>query len=144
MLLKIPSQNSIVATLHSTEPARTGSKILDIQEEGIIGPVIRLHSADNVLVARTEIQAGTSIEAHGIIVRDLVPPGYKVAARDISNGDAVLKYNVTVGFAGTDIPAGSVLHSHNVEFREFDRDYAYARDFVPLELLPQAERAVFK
>ena len=105
--------------------------MLDIQEERIIGPVIRLHSADNVLVARTEIQAGTAIESHGIIVRDLVPPGYKVAARDISNGDAVLKYNVTVGFAGTDIPAGSVLHSHNVEFRELDRDYAYARDFVP-------------
>ena len=144
MLLGILSQNLIVATLHSAEPARTGSKMLDIQEEGIIGPVIRLHSADNVLVARTEIQAGTSIEAHAIIVRDLVPPGYKVAAHDISTGDAVLKYNVTVGFARTDIPAGSVLHSHNVEFREFDRDYAYARDFVPLELLPQAERAVFK
>ena len=108
--------------------------MLDLQETQAVGPAIRLHPADNVLVARGEIQAGTTLKAEGIVVQDLVPPGYKVAARDLVGGEAVLKYNVTVGFAATDIPAGSVLHSHNVEFREFDRDYAYARDFIPIQL----------
>ncbi len=118
--------------------------MLDLQEKQAVGPAIRLHPADNVLVARVEIQAGTTLKAEGIVVQDLVPSGYKVAARDLVGGEAVLKYNVTVGFAATDISAGSVLHSHNVEFREFDRDYAYARDFIPIQLLPEAERAVFQ
>ena len=99
--------------------------MLDLQEKQVIGQAIRLHAADNVLVARTEIQAGTTLKEEGIVVRDLVPPGYKVAARDLAKGEPVLKYNVTVGFAESDVPAGSVLHSHNVEFREFDRVWVW-------------------
>ena len=118
--------------------------MLDLQEKQVIGQAIRLHAADNVLVARTEIQAGTTLKEEGIVVRDLVPPGYKVAARDLAKGEPVLKYNVTVGFAESDVPAGSVLHSHNVEFREFDRDYAFARDFRPPQFLPEADRATFQ
>ena len=118
--------------------------MLDLQEKQIIGPAIRLHPADNVLVARTEIQVGTTLPERDVVVRDLVPPGYKVAVRDLVKGERVLKYNVTVGFASTDVPAGSVLHSHNVEFREFDRDYAFGRDYEPPQLLPEADRATFQ
>ena len=50
---------------------------------------------------------------------------------------------MTIGFASADIPAGTYVHSHNLEFREFDRDYAYARDYKPVEMLPEAERASF-
>jgi altronate hydrolase len=35
------------------------------------------------------------------------------------------------------------VHSHNLEFREFDRDYAYARDYKPVDMLPEAQRASF-
>ena len=44
----------------------------------------------------------------------------------------------------TDIAPGTHVHSHNIEFREFDRDYAIGRDYVPVELIPPAERATFQ
>src|SRR5690606_21960981 len=37
----------------------------------------------------------------------------------------------------------TLVHSHNMEFREFDRDYAYGADYRPVELLPEQERATF-
>ena len=61
--------------------------------------------------------------------RSQVPAGYKIAARKILKGEAILKYNVTVGFANVDIEPGTMVHSHNTEFREFDRDYAHASEF---------------
>jgi altronate hydrolase len=49
-----------------------------------------------------------------------------------------------VGFAAVDIPAGTLVHSHNTEFREFDRDYAYAKDYQPVDMIPEAQRATFQ
>ena len=37
-----------------------------------------------------------------------------------------------------------MLHNHNIEFKEFDRDYAFTREFKPLELLPENHRATFE
>jgi len=50
---------------------------------------------------------------------------------------------VCIGFAANDIAAGTLLHSHNMMFREFERDYAFARDYVPVQLLPPEQRATF-
>jgi altronate hydrolase len=72
-----------------------------------------------------------------------VTAGFKVAARNIAKGEPIRKYNVVIGFASADIVAGSLVHSHNMEFREFDRDYAYAQDYRPVDLLPEHKRATF-
>ncbi len=37
-----------------------------------------------------------------------------------------------------------MVHSHNTEFREFDRDYAYASEYQSTLLLPEDERASFQ
>ena len=37
-----------------------------------------------------------------------------------------------------------MLHNHNIEFKEFDRDYAYAEHFRPVEKLPEESRATFQ
>jgi altronate hydrolase len=116
----------------------------DLMEKGTGGPAIRLHMADNVAVALKEIATGTTIPDSNVVTREIVPPGYKLAMRDIAKGEAILKYNVTVGFAKTDVMAGTMLHNHNVEFREFDRDYRYAQDFKPVAMLPEAQRASFQ
>ena len=110
----------------------------------MIGPVIRLHPNDNVVVARLDVAIGTPVPAENFTSRSQVPAGYKIAARRIANGEAILKYNVTVGFANVDIEPGTMVHSHNTEFREFDRDYAYASEFKPVQLLPESERASFQ
>ncbi|WP_454726347.1 MULTISPECIES: UxaA family hydrolase [Cupriavidus] len=106
-------------------------------------PVIRLHAQDNVLIARTELSIGTPVPGETFTIRSQVPAGYKIAARPIHKGEPILKYNTTIGFAGADIAPGALVSGHNIEFREFDRDYAHARDFVPVALLPEAEQASF-
>jgi altronate hydrolase len=72
-----------------------------------------------------------------------VPTGYKVACRDIAEGEPVRKYDTTIGFAAEAIPAGTMVHGHNIVFREFDRDPAPASEYRPVDLLPEDERATF-
>ncbi|GGX17984.1 dehydratase [Pigmentiphaga litoralis] len=118
--------------------------MIDISEKHVTGPVIRLHHADNVVVARVPLGIGAAIPSEGITARSQVPAGHKIAARALVAGEPILKYNVCIGFAATDIPAGTYLHSHNTVFREFDRDYAYSRDYVETPLLPPEQRATFQ
>ncbi len=115
-----------------------------IATKRIIGPVIRLHPQDNIVVARLDVPIGTEVPAENFASRSQTPAGYKIAARRIAKGEAILKYNTTVGFASTDIEPGSMVHSHNTEFREFDRDYAHATQYQPVELLPESQRATFQ
>lgn len=117
--------------------------MIDLSEKRITGPVIRLHPADNVVVARVDIGIGTTVPSEGFTSRSQVPAGHKIAARAILQGEPILKYSVCIGFAAADIAAGSYVHSHNVTFREFDRDYAFTRDYVPTPVLPAEEQARF-
>lgn len=117
--------------------------LIEIREKPTAGHTIRLHENDNVVVARTDLGIGMKLEAEGLVCRSQVTAGFKVAARPIARGEAIRKYNVVIGFASTDIAAGALVHSHNVEFREFDRDYAHAQDYRPVDLLPEPKRATF-
>ena len=108
------------------------------------GPALRLHAEDNVVVAYDEIGLGVEIPGEGVRTRNPVPAGYKIATRAIAKGEPIRKYNVVIGFAAKDLVPGAMLHSHNIEFREFDRDYAYAEGYEPIAMVPEAERAVFQ
>jgi altronate hydrolase len=116
----------------------------DAPTKQISGPAIRLHPADNVVIARIDVSIGTPIPAEGIVSRSQVQAGYKIAARPIAKGEAVRKYNVVIGFAAADIAPGTMVHDHNMEFREFDRDYAYGADYQAVDMVPEAERATFQ
>ncbi len=116
--------------------------MIEIKDKPTSGVTIRLHEADNVVIARTDLALGAKIDG-GLTCRGQVAAGHKVAARRIKEGEPILKYNVTIGFASTDIAAGSYVHAHNMQFREFDRDYAYGADYQPLKLIPESDRASF-
>ena len=118
--------------------------MIEMSVKRLIGPIIRLHPHDNVVVARVDIGIGTAVPSEDFTSRSQVPAGYKIAAKKILKGEPILKYNVTVGFANTDIEAGAMVHSHNTDFKEFDRDYAYASEYQPIVMLPEAERATFQ
>jgi altronate hydrolase len=118
--------------------------MIETSAKKIIGPIIRLHPNDNIVVARTDVGIGEKIPSENMVSRSQVPAGYKIAARKILKGEPILKYSVTVGFANTDIEAGTMVHSHNTEFREFDRDYAHASEFKPIEMIPENQRATFQ
>ncbi|RYF33438.1 MAG: altronate dehydratase, partial [Comamonadaceae bacterium] len=96
-------------------------------------PFIRLHPADDVLIARAQLVGGAQVE--GIAVKGLVPPGHKVATRDIAAGEPVRRYNQIIGFASKPIAAGEHVHTHNLWVGEnggdFARDYAFGADVKP-------------
>ncbi|OZI39725.1 galactonate dehydratase [Bordetella genomosp. 5] len=95
--------------------------------------VIRIHPADNVVIARRQLVSGTRIEAEGVTVSGLVPPGHKVAVRPIAAGTPVRRYNQVIGVARQDIAAGQHVHSHNLAFSDFERDYAVGADAHPTD-----------
>lgn len=109
-----------------------------------ISPVIRLDAADNVVVAREQIAAGTSISTEDVTTLHEVPSGHKIAVCAIAKGEPILKYNTVIGFAAEDIAPGAWMHSHNIAFDDFERDYAYGRDYKPVDLLPPERRATFQ
>ncbi|MDB5786235.1 UxaA family hydrolase [Caballeronia mineralivorans] len=118
--------------------------MIEMSSKTVTGPVIRLHPADNVVIARIDVAIGTPVPSEDFVCRSQVTAGYKIAARPISKGEPIRKYNVVIGFAATDIAPGTMVHTHNVEFREFDRDYAFGAEYQPVEMVPEAERATFQ
>jgi len=89
---------------------------------------IRLHDSDNVVVASADMPAGTEIMEAQITCRDPISFGHKVAASSIKSGEAVKKYGQIIGFASKDIQPGEHVHTHNVEMKTFERDYAIGSD----------------
>jgi altronate hydrolase len=76
---------------------------------------IRLNPADDVVIARVELAAGTTLVKEGnISVAARVPAGHKVAVRDLKSGQAVRRYNQIIGFATRDIRAGEHVHVQNL------------------------------
>jgi altronate hydrolase len=118
--------------------------VIDRSSKSVSGPVIRLHRDDNVVVACKDLSLGTQVPGEGFVSRSQVPAGYKIAAVPIAAGQPIRKYNVVIGFASADIAPGTLVHSHNTDFREFERDYAHARDYRPVGLLAEHERATFQ
>ena len=87
-----------------------------------ITPFIRLHAADDVVIARSQLVGGAAIE--DFKVRGLIPAGHKVAAHDIESGDPVRRYNQIIGFAKQPIAAGEHVHTHNLGMGENKGDFA--------------------
>jgi len=103
--------------------------------------VIRIHPRDDVVIARRQLVGGTRIENEGITVSGLVPPGHKIATRAIAAGEPVRRYDQIIGTARQAIAAGQHVHTHNLEFSSFARDYAAASGAQPTDYA--AERATF-
>ena len=77
---------------------------------------IRMHARDNVAIVANDggLAAGTrlpeGIPGAGLTLRDKVPQGHKVALADIAEGGVVRRYDVPIGYALEDIPAGGWVH----------------------------------
>ena len=78
---------------------------------------IRINESDNVAVALKPLGKDFEIQAgDGVPVKTLedIPAGHKVALKDISEGEDIIKYGYRIGIATKDIPAGSWIHTHNI------------------------------
>jgi altronate hydrolase len=100
---------------------------------------IRLHPADDVVIARQQLVSGTVLLDEKVTISGLIPPGHKVATRAIAVGDPVKRYNQIIGFAKRPIGAGEHVHLHNLAMGEFTRDYAIGADAKPTQFADPAE-----
>lgn len=105
---------------------------------------IRLNTADNVVVAAAELGAGTVIEGESVSAVTDIPRGHKVATAAVAKGDAVRKYDQIIGFATADIQPGDHVHSHNLQFGEFERDYAFGEGAEKTAYVAEADQATFQ
>ena len=73
--------------------------------------VIRIDMRDNVAVVVTPggLPVGTKL-ALGLELREAVPEAHKVALADLAEGDAIVRYGVTIGYAKRAIARGSWVH----------------------------------
>ena len=98
-----------------------------------MNPVIRLNSADNVIIALKDIGSATVVD--GLTLKDPIPRGHKIASEAIAKGANVLRYGQIIGAATIDIPAGSHIHTHNLAMAAHTADYAYSTDIRPLPVV---------
>jgi galactarate dehydratase len=72
---------------------------------------ISMHPSDNVAIVANDggLPAGTVLTS-GLVLKDKVPQGHKVALVDLAAEAPVLRYGIPIGYALKDIPAGSWVH----------------------------------
>ncbi len=78
---------------------------------------LKIHPADNVLVALTDLTVGDRLDFEGeqIIITDEVQAKHKFAQHALAVGDAIIMYGSLVGKATEPIAAGGLLTVHNVK-----------------------------
>ena len=103
-------------------------------------PFLRLHPQDDVLIAIRPLSAESQLDdaGHSIRLRQAITPGHKIARHAIAQGAPVRRYNQIIGFARQAISAGEHIHTHNLAFEMFDRDYAIGIDCKPTPAMAQA------
>lgn len=79
--------------------------------------ILKVHPADNVLVALTDLQANEQVTYKGetYTVKELIPAKHKFAMVEIPEGGEIIMYGVLVGKAQSLIPIGGLLSTANVK-----------------------------
>ncbi len=108
-----------------------------------------MNQADNVAIIANDggLPAGTVMTegpAAGLTLRDKVPQGHKVALVDLAQGQAVLRYNVPVGYARVAIPAGSWVHERLLDIPPARELQGLPMATVQPEPLPALEGFTFE
>ncbi len=115
--------------------------MLDVLERA--SPLIRLHPADNVLIARATLDPAKTPTVDGLGLRDRIGQGHKVATVAIPQGAPVTKYGQTIGFASRDITAGEHVHTHNLAMAEVDLVHEFCVGAQEPDYVPEESRARF-
>ncbi len=73
---------------------------------------LTVHPKDNVSTL-LDFQTDVLITRDGLVLKEPIPFGHKVARQEIAKGHAVIKYGVAIGKATKTIRAGEHVHAHN-------------------------------
>ncbi|MGC2402993.1 MAG: UxaA family hydrolase [Acidobacteriaceae bacterium] len=88
-----------------TDPAATDRRLLFLDPQ------------DNVCTAIAPLAGGMALLIQGreVVIDQVIPLGFKIAARDLVTGEDIIKYGVPIGHASRDIKAGGLVHLHNLD-----------------------------
>ena len=106
---------------------------------------IKINAADNVAVAIHDVEAGGCLDIDGIQIRPLVriPAGHKIALRNMSEGEDVIKYGFPIGHLLHDVPQGGIIDHTNLKTNlEGLLEYSYEPDLT--EIVPSDSKASFR
>ena len=110
--------------------------------------LILVHEHDDAAIALADLSRGETYQVAGqsVTLLDDIPFGHKVALRDISSGDNVIKYGNPLGHATQDIRIGQHIHTHNMATNLSGHiNYTYTPDQKALErFLEPTASAVFQ
>ncbi len=84
-----------------------------------------IHPRDNVAVVLRTMAAGDLVQvegAHAFRTLDDIPASHKVALREISAGEEIIKYGQTVAVSKVTIKKGQWVHTHNLESARWKND----------------------
>ena len=105
---------------------------------------MKLSEKDNVAVMLSDVAQGVIVTPVSISAREPVQRGHKMALAPIKEGEPIVKYGQTIGFASTHISPGEHVHTHNVSMGVFKRDPAFCAAARETDMVPDAERATFQ
>ena len=101
--------------------------------------VIRLNSADNLVIALVDLPAGAQPGGLDVATTQAIPRGHKIATRPIAAGEQVIRYGQIIGEATCDIAPGAHIHSHNLGMGPHTDDYAIGAECHPLPSIAPRE-----
>ena len=84
--------------------------------------IIKLNEKDNIGIATMDIPENVETNLN-LISKDKIPYGHKISLKKINKGEYIYRYGQIIGITQCDIDKGRHVHSHNLEFSEFDRKY---------------------
>ena len=78
---------------------------------------IQLSAHDNVLIVCQDIKAGEILRHNNIdyVIEKSISIGHKIAVRDIVMGENIIKFNIPIGSAISNIKKGAHVHVHNIK-----------------------------
>ncbi len=86
--------------------------------------ILVIHPRDNVAVALRTLAAGEQAMAKGVAgfsALEEIPVSHKIALKDISAGEEIIKYGETVAVSTRDIKKGEWVHTHNLESQRWKK-----------------------
>lgn len=106
--------------------------------------LLTLSDDDNIAVALQQIEPATQLVSPGLVAKDRIPSGHKIALTAIAAGQEIIKYGRVIGRATKNIGRGEHVHVHNVGMASFQRNQTYGSKARETEMVPLTERATFQ
>ena len=83
--------------------------------------VIVIHVRDTVAIALEDIQQGSSVhlpDGGSLRAQSDIPYSHKIALKDLTQGEDIIKYGEIIGQAKQAIARGEWIHTHNLVVEE--------------------------